>query len=343
MFCCQCIIKQHETWNLEQNIMNKYETALAYHHTYHLFGQLFLHGLTSDLYIFLHNMPELVQHLGEAPDYDEAAATHQTLFGFNIHPHESIFLGTDGLLGGEITGRVQETYGEIGYGLADEADHIGRELDALAFLCAAESEAWEDNVVYMAQQAREKQLILLQNHLLRWVWPFTQALKAHSDPFYQTVATLLFDVIVVHAGQLFETLEAPTADFALPEAPAILENEKTSLKDIAQYLVTPAYSGLYLSRDMIGQLGRAFELPRGFGGREQMLTNLMRSAVQFDQLPTLLEKLHAIAQEWRNVYQSVDAPAVMPFTRPWAERVAQTMGMLVEIKGKASEVRDEGY
>lgn len=307
--------------------MNKHETALAYHHAYHLFGQLFLHGLTPELYPYLHQMPELAQHLAPEPDFEEAAVVHQNLFGFNIHPHESIFLGEEGLLGGTVASAVQQTYIEIGYQTAGEPDHIGRELEALAFLCAAEAEAWEDNIPHIAMQMQGKQLTLLHNHLLKWLWPFTKAVQAHHHPLYTAVATLLRSVIVTH----IEQRPVNSATFALPDAPAILEDEKTGLKDIAHYLVTPVYSGFYLSRDMIGRIGRQFELPRGFGGREQMLTNLLRSAAQFDLLPELIGHLHSMTQQWYDEAMG-EHLALTPYTHIWAARLEQTLTILEEIR-----------
>ncbi|MCB0034358.1 MAG: molecular chaperone TorD family protein [Anaerolineales bacterium] len=321
--------------------MNKQETALAYHHTYHLLGQLLLHGLTPDLYPYLQQIPELAQHLAEKPDYDEAAVRHQNLFGFNIHPHESIFLGEDGLLGGPIAHAVHHTYTQIGYQTAEEPDHIGRELEALAFLCAAEADAWEDGVTPIALQMQRHQLTLLDQHLLRWLWPFTKAIQEHQDPFYTAVATLLHNVIVTQVEQLPPHSSTSTAAFTLPDAPAILENEKTGLKDIARYLVTPVYSGLYLSRDIIGQIARQFELPRGFGGREQTLTNLLRSAVQFDLLPTLISHLHSIAEGWYDEAMGEHA-TITPYTNPWAAHLQQTMMILDQIKNSAYALNDEG-
>lgn len=320
--------------------MNKQETALAYHHTYHLLGQLLLHGLTPNLYPYLQQIPELAQHLAEEPDVDEAAVRHQNLLGFNIHPHESIFLGEDGLLGGPIAHAVHHTYTRIGYQTAEEPDHIGRELEALAFLCAAEADAWEDGVTPIALQMQHKQLTLLDQHLLRWLWPFARAVQAHHDSFYTAVVTLLQNIIVTHVEQLRHNNPTSTAAFTLPDAPAILENEKTGLKDIARYLVTPVYSGLYLSRDIIGQIARQFELPRGFGGREQTLTNLLRSAVQFDLLPELVGHLHSMAARWYDEAMG-EHSAITPYTFPWAARLQQTMTILEQIQNSAHALNDE--
>lgn len=321
--------------------MNQTQTAAAYQHAYQLFSQLWLQGLTPELWPYVQAVPELAVHFTAVPDFENAAAVHQNLFGFNIHAHESFFLGEDGLLGGDITAAVQHTYEQIGYTAIDAADHIGRELAALAFLCAAESEAWTDNLPHIARQMRAKQLLLLQNHLLRWLWPFVQAVQEHQEIFYSALAVLLRDLVTAHTHQLISSQPLPPAIFTLPAAPAILEDSKTGLNTIANYLVTPVYSGLYLSRDTIGRIARRFDLPRGFGGRQQMLANLLRSAVQFDQLPMLLNHLQTVAQKWYDGYCVPNNAAVTPFTQPWAARLQQMIALLEQIKTSTTALRDE--
>ena len=100
-----------------------------------------------------------------------------------------------------------------------------------------------------------------------------------------------------------------------------------------RYLLLPALSGIYLSRDDIGQLGRQFDLPRGFGSREMMLLNLLRTAVQYDALPSLLTALQETCRNWQTNYQTLISqyPKAALFIQPWQARAAATEQMVVEL------------
>ncbi|MDT8307445.1 MAG: hypothetical protein RRC07_16050, partial [Anaerolineae bacterium] len=115
--------------------------------------------------------------------------------------------------------------------------------------------------------------------------------------------------------------------------------EKTGLKEIAGYLLAPVHSGLYLSRDDISALARAVELPRGFGGRQQMLMNLLRAAAQYETMAALAGELQRVAGEWQAAYRTLAETALAPYAAAWEERVALTGRLLAEIGRRAREAR----
>ena len=133
------------------------ELALARHLTYGLLGQLYLEGITAVTLPTIQNIPTLSETITIPFNTDEAAARHQTLFGFNIFPYESIFLDGSGLLGGVVTDSVLHSYQEAGFTVdanSTSPDHIGNELALLAHLCGAEADAWEDNLASTAERIR---------------------------------------------------------------------------------------------------------------------------------------------------------------------------------------------
>ena len=309
--------------------MNTVDIALARHHTYALFGRLYLEGVTAVTLPTLQSIPELAGTLPNTFDADEAAAEHQSLFGFNVFPYESIFLDETGLLGGAATDAALESYRQAGFPFGDNsasADHIGHELALLAHLCGAEAEALEDNLPLVTERMRGLQRDFLQSHLVRWLPPFVLAVKRQERPFYTALAALTLEFANDHGGAFRETpLEAP-----LPKPPNLLDNDKTSLKDIAEFLTTPPHSGIFLSRDDVGRLARQMDLPRGFGDRTQMLTNLMRTAAQYDTLPALLEAIRQHVVAWNNDYDQIalDYPTLIPFITPWQTRLQAAQQIL---------------
>jgi TorA maturation chaperone TorD len=265
---------------------------------------------------------------------DTAAASHHELFQFNVFPYESFFLGEDGLVGGETTAVVNQYISQLGWQAAvadNQADHLGQELACLAFLVAQEAEAWESDQPDAASDWQTKQQFFLQSHLLRWAPACLLAIQIQADPFYAALSGLTLDLLLADFGALGETAVSPP-NF-LPHIQNILVNDKTGIKEIAHFLLLPALSGITLSRDNIGQLGRQFELPRGFGSRETMLLNLLRTAVQYDALPPLLSALQDTCRSWQASYQQLaDAhPQAALFLDPWQARAAATEQMVGEL------------
>jgi TorA maturation chaperone TorD len=297
---------------------------------------VYLEGATAVTLPTIQLIPSLAQTIPQPFNADEAAADHQTLFGFNVFPYESIFLDGSGLLGGTTTDAVLNSYQEAGFQVKADStspDHIGHELHLLAHLCAAEADAWQDDRGTIAKRMRHMQYAFLQNHLLPWLVPFVMAVKAEKRPFFTALAQLTLDFIHDHYAEI--SPQRHEEKYAAPVEPLRLnlKNEKTGLKQIAQFLATPPYSGFYLSRDTVAQLARAQNIPRGFGDRTQMLTNLLRGAAQFDALPALVDSLQTVITTWQDAYADYAAsmPALAPFAAVWQERISQTGRMLSQI------------
>lgn len=316
---------------------NKQDFVVARHRTYTLFGRLYLEGVTAVTLPVIAAIPELANALPAKDNADEAAAAHQSLFGFNVFPYESIFLDNSGLLGGTVTDAVLHSYLEAGFEVdaaSTSPDHIGHEMEMLAHLCAAEADAWQDHLPAVVERMRYLARDFLANHLLRWLVPFVVAVREQKRPFYTALANLTLEFIHDH----WQEISAPSAPLRLnnflPNPPTLLDNEKAGLKEIASYLTTPPYSGFFLSRDDIARLARQQEIPRGFGDRTQMLTHLLRGAAQFDALPALLDTLQAQTAAWQEACTTSanEMPALSPFVAAWQDRLAQTGRLLTQIE-----------
>ena len=126
--------------------------------------------------------------------------------------------------------------------------------------------------------------------------------------------------------------------FTLPEPPPLLDDPRTGLKDIAAYLTTTPWAGLFLSRDAITRLGRRAGVPRGFGDRTQMLANLFRAAAEYDRLDVVLEHLTALTASWRAHYVALCArntPGLSDIVDVWTERLATTDRLLDRLREAA--------
>lgn len=318
--------------------MDPLQAALARHHSYTLLGRLYLEGLTTTLLPYLQAIPQLSALLPASFDADEAAARHYRLFGFNVFPYESIFLDGDGLLGGPLAAAVQDSYRRCGYNphtTDSSPDHVGHEVGLLAFLCAAEADAWQDDLPSQAERMRRLQRDFLQQHLLRWLPPLLLAIRQQEQPFYTALANLTLDLLHEHGAAI--SLSPEGSD--LPAPPDLLADEDTGLKDIARYLATPPYSGIYLSRDGVGALARQLDLPRGFGSRQDLLLNLLRSAVQYGSLPALLSTLQTRLAAWQDGYHDAFHPPLASFAQTWHRRSQHTAHLLQAIQAQAKNIQ----
>jgi putative dimethyl sulfoxide reductase chaperone len=317
--------------------MKRNELAHARHHAYTVFSQLFLEGVTAVTFPYAAAIPELATHLSIPFNEDDWAAAHYNLFHMNLFPFESLYFAEDGLLGGAVTTVVLTHYQQEGF-IVDNAaiapDHIGQELAFLAFLCEAEADAWEDALTATAVSLQQRQQAFLKTHLLTWLLPFSHAIISQEQPFFHVLIDLTIQLAVDHLSE-----EGASAEFSrkLPSVPNLLANESTELKDIAVFITTPPYSGFFISRDNISHIARMQQLPRGFGSRSQMLTNLMKTAVQYDTLPQLLTQLVNFVKKQENnlTKQQQEFCELTPFAQVWINRCQQTIQLLQNISKQA--------
>ena len=334
--------KGREVENESGRSLSTRQLALARSRAYGLLSQLYLTGVTPNNLIQVRAVPELAGKLvspaGKVPAYeiDEAAADHHHLFGFNVHPYQSYFLDPAGLLGGPVTESVIQCYGRSGFQpetSAESADHIGFELGFLATLCAAESEALEANA---AQQIQERQFAFLHEHLLRWIGPLTLAIDQQDQPFYSAVTDVTLDLLQEQAAGLEAHFGRPAKEKIAPtNIPDLLADEKTGLKQIADFLLTPLYSGIYLSRDDIGRLARRQAVPRGFGDRRVLLLNLLRTAANYDALGEIINDLGGMARRWEGAHaEMADRPGIGAYAASWRSRAAGTVELLAQMHSR---------
>lgn len=310
--------------------MNPHEKALAYYRTYQLLSQVMLGDFTDDTLAIIHQLPEF-DALESRPS-DDWKADHYALFGMNVYAFETVLLSDDGLLGGAVTEAVARSYYEAGYqpDVSETADHIGNQLGLMAFLSGAEADAHEDDVVQAIHHMTHLQRKFLDEHLLCWLPSLVIAIHRQGDEAFSIIADIMLDLAIQHRKSLDEDPMHPAQLLILPPAPLILDNDKTGLKDIAEFLLTPVYSGIYLSRDDITRLGTQFRLPRGFGKRQQMLTNLLRTAVDYDAMDDLMGAFQDEVTVWSDfLHRRVPDKR---FSSAWITRLDETTQFLQTIR-----------
>jgi len=97
--------------------------------------------------------------LGEPP----AAADHDDLFTFQLYPYASVYLGAEGMLGGEARDRIAGFWRALGQSPPAEPDHLSVLLALYAQLSDLEAAAGEPAASERWRHARKA---LLWEHLL---------------------------------------------------------------------------------------------------------------------------------------------------------------------------------
>jgi TorA maturation chaperone TorD len=287
-----------------------------------LAGGLFLHGLRPEALEAIRTIPELSVHLPanvNSAFLEERAAEHYHLFGMNVFPYASAFLDSSRMLGGPVAEAAQGFYLQGGFTPATTSegpDHLGHELAFAAHLLRS----GQDDLLRH----------FLHSHLLAWLPPLVQAVRRQGDGFYAALAGLSLSQAEASLGG---SAPPEAAAFSLPSPPSnLLENPETRLRDIAEFLLTPAFAGIYLSRDRIAALGRHVGVPRGFGDRVQILSNLFHSGADYEALAGVFGLLEEEVQGWIEGYAEWEArPGLAPAVRIWQARARGTLEVVTRI------------
>lgn len=292
-----------------RDTINYPDQILARARAYELFAELFTRGLSDSNSEFVKLIPELWPDV-DAEKLDQLDNVHESdhyeIFGKNVFPYESFFLDKEMNLGGGIAESISAYYHRIGFEppSTENPDHIGVELSALAYLSRIEITLLGQPDTNEAIFNRDAQMELLDRHMLQWIPMLDKALLSQQNQFYSALSDLTLELLLDHRAILNE--KGPRiSSLDLDDDLVILEDSKTSLKDIAIYLLTPASSGVFISQSEISRIAKQFELPRGFGDRVQLLNNLFRTAVSFDALPKVLNEIDEILDSWSDYFEQL--------------------------------------
>ncbi len=261
-------------------------------------------------------------------DADSLAAEHYGVFGLNVFPYAGVFLSADGLMGGAEADFNSAFYARIGLPLNKDADHIGQQLAVLSWLAGAEADALQDGAFGQAARMRSLRRQLLQERVLTWLPALVQAVGARQSVVYGSAASLALDLAVHDREALGEDVYGADARFVLPPVPDLLDDPKTGLHDIAAWLMTPALSGIYLSRDDVMQLGIRHGIPTGFAERRTLLHNVLRAAVSYEVFSAVVEELLGTVVTWAEAMKA----QMLPQAEVWAERAGHTAGVLQRLR-----------
>lgn len=233
--------------------------------------------------------------LPPAPGPDE----HTGVLGFQVLPYASIYLGPEGMLGGEARDRIAGFWRALGGAPPHEPDHISILCAALAELADAEGPSADPRV-------RAARSALYWEHVASWTPPFLAALRRIGSPFYAAWAAALDLVLTAEADALGPPRGLPLhlrAAPALPDPPADLD-------ELLGAALAPVRVGMVVVRDDLARC--AAELGLGLRAGERRFA--LRALLAQDG-PGVLGWLAAEARRQADAYGARSAIA-----RWWRER-----------------------
>lgn len=247
-----------------------------------LLADLLLHELDAPTAALLAGDPALATALD--PPRSEAAlhelrAVYARLLLIELPPYGSVFLDAPPVIGGEASLAWERFLAEHNHALsslerAAAADHAGLYLRALA---AAERDGSPEWTALVLREA------------LRWLpQALTAIARNDEEGFYAHVADLAAHALQACAGATCSQLDTGVGD-------AVLEPEDESLRAIASWLSTPAWSGWFLSKQKMRQFARPFGAAIGIVDRTRMLEHVFEASALDHRTGELLD---ALLEEW---------------------------------------------
>jgi hypothetical protein len=286
-----------------------------------LLAKLLLEGMDKDTLALVRSLPGWLLDAGDDGDLDSIAAEHHACFQLGVFPYAGVFLDRSAVAGARAD-LAFEWYERAGFRpRLDEVtgDHLGILVAFLAYACP---HSRFDAVVAE----------FLDACVLSWMPALVVAGEGLDARFWPRVLHAVLELAAEHRL----ALPHPRGSAPVLVAEDPLTDEHAGLRQIAEHLLTPVASGLFLSRDDLARLGRMHELPRGFGSRVIMLDNLLRSAVEHGRLPGLLGSLDDLLIERDAAMVRIAQPLVIEESiAPWRAAVSRTRTLIATFRGHA--------
>ena len=203
---------------------------------------------------------------------------HTAVLGSQLPPYASIYLGAEGMIGGEARDRIAGFWRALGGEPPDEPDHLSvlcAALDALAdpadpAACDALADLTDPRRTVDAK-LRLARAALYREHVASWMPPYLAALRRIGAPFHVAWADTLDAVLAAEA----EAVDSPPRlPLALRAAPA-LPGAPADLDALLGAVLAPVRIGLVIARDDLARCAAALGLGPRAGERRFALRALL--------------------------------------------------------------------
>lgn len=245
---------------------------------------------------------------------------HTNVLVFQAYPYASVYLGLEGMLGGDARDRVAGFWRALGAEPDVEVDHLGVLLAASAHLAELEHAA-NDGARARIRSARHA---LFWEHIASWMPPYLGTVRRIAGDFYAGWADLAEVVLAAEAEAVGPPTRLVAHHRAIPPLPSDVEN----LDALLALLLAPARVGFTLVRDDLLRAARALGLGARVGERRYALRSMLAQ-----DATAVLDWLAAEAHRQATCYELSPLSAVASW---WIERARAGAGWI------AQRARDAG-
>jgi len=236
-------------------------------------------------------------------------AEYTELFQLNLYPYASVYLGDEGMLGGEARDRVAGFWRALGLVPPAEPDHLAALLGLYATVAEGDAPG-------------EVRRALLWEHLLSWLPAYLVKVRELAPGFYREWAELLGAAFVAEAERLPAEELVP---LHLRSAAPLADPREEGLDAFLTSLLAPVRSGLVLVRADLARAACGLGLGLRLGERRFALRSLLAQ----DAAGTLL-RLGEEAEGWVDRHRRMPS-ALAPVTAFWTARAERTAALLTQL------------
>ncbi|GMR12013.1 MAG: hypothetical protein BMS9Abin29_0200 [Gemmatimonadota bacterium] len=254
------------------------------------------------------------------PGSPEPSAYHD-LFLLQIYPFASVYLGAEGMMGGEAGDRVAGFWRALHMTPPSEPDHLCALL--ALYVSLAEREAAEEDEASRLLLGRARDT-LMHEHVASWVFPFLSKVRELGGAFYGAWSTMLEKAILAELGSNSRPRSLPVH---LREAPGVPDPRTDGGEAFLHGLLAPARSGVIVTRGDLAGVARRSGLGLRMGERAYILKALFSQGAA-----EVLEWFVETAEDWagRHARQGVDLGEVSAFWERRARSTANLAAALLE-------------
>jgi TorA maturation chaperone TorD len=260
--------------------------------------------------------------LGPMPGADE----YTELFVFGLYPYASVYLGPEGMLGGEARDRVCGFWRALGRVPPAEPDHLAVMLALYARL--VEMEEGESELV-RRRSWRAARKAFLWEHLLTWLPVYLSKLVEVAEPFYRAWGELLAQALIEETKAVGRQERLP---LALRDRPGLIDPRgDREVEEFLQSLLSPVRSGMILLRSDLARAAHSLGLGLRLGERKFILRTLLGQDAR-SVLDWLAQEADGWIERHRLYLETLGGVAVT-----WEERAAATACLLRELEPVTKE------
>ncbi len=260
---------------------------------------------------------------------DDFAAQHYQVLCHELMPAASVFLEPGAVMGGTVSDRAWTIMASAGFEpdtTSILADHLSSSLRFIRFL--------------LVQGRPDDARAYLEEEILSWLPPFLDRLRTFEFAQMAQIAGALEDVVErIQLGSSNAAWSRPytAARWKLLESAFSLDEERTSLAEIAEYLASHAASGLMIPKSLLAHEARSHRLPTGFGSRARTIEGMLRSAAQYDALGGICDFFDNEIAAHQATWNQWSTKGAAHWAAEWSQKLSKTQNVIRQLRQAESE------